>query len=109
MDAAIGDIEITSDRYGLVEFTQPYIDSGLSLVVPAKADTSHEAWMFTRPFKEGLWSLMAAITVLTGFVVWFIERQSNAGFKGSPNQQFGKILWFSFTTLYLDRGKSLNL
>lgn len=107
MDAAIGDIEITTDRYRLVEFTQPYIDSGLVLVVPAKANTSQEGWMFMAPFTAGMWFLMTAMSLLTGFVVWLIERQSNSDFRGSTVQHFGQIFWLLFTTLYLGQSKDL--
>lgn len=107
-DAAVGDIEITANRSRLVDFTQPYIDSALVMVVTTKADKSQEAWVFMRPFTKGMWCLMAAMSVFTGFVVWLIEHKTNDEFNGSPVQQFGKVLWFSFTTLYLGQSKRLN-
>ncbi|XP_031254446.1 glutamate receptor 2.9-like [Pistacia vera] len=106
IDAAVGDIEITANRSRLVDFTQPYIDSALVMVVTIKTDKSQEAWVFMRPFTKGMWCLMAAMSVFTGFVVWLIEHKTNDEFNGSPVQQFGKVLWFSFTTLYLGQRDS---
>ncbi|XP_057968310.1 glutamate receptor 3.2-like isoform X2 [Malania oleifera] len=105
LDAAVGDMQITSDWCKLTEFSQPYVESGLVIVVPVNSNESQEPWMFMRPFTWGLWSLMAAMSVFTGVVVWFIEHRSNEDFRGPRLQQIGKVLWFSFTTLYL--GQSL--
>ncbi|KAJ0096454.1 hypothetical protein Patl1_28699 [Pistacia atlantica] len=108
VDAAVGDIEITANRSRLVDFTQPYINSALVMVVTTKTDKSQEAWVFMRPFTKGMWCLMAAMSVFTGFVVWLIEHKTNDEFNGSPVQQFGKVLWFSFTTLYLGQRDSIG-
>ncbi|KAH7568901.1 hypothetical protein JRO89_XS06G0070000 [Xanthoceras sorbifolium] len=47
-DAIAGDVTILASRSKIVEFTQPYAESGLSMIVPAKSEES--AWMFMRPF-----------------------------------------------------------
>ncbi|XP_040958698.1 glutamate receptor 2.2-like [Gossypium hirsutum] len=46
-DAAVGDITILANRTTLVEFTQPYAETGLSMIDPVKPESS--AWMFLKP------------------------------------------------------------
>ncbi|KAJ6678421.1 IONOTROPIC GLUTAMATE RECEPTOR [Salix viminalis] len=78
-DAAVGDIVITANKHQLIEFSQPYLQSGLVTVVVMKSDKSHQSLMFLRPFTQKLWILMAAMTVYTGFVVWVIEHRKERG------------------------------
>ncbi|KAH7544922.1 hypothetical protein FEM48_Zijuj01G0037300 [Ziziphus jujuba var. spinosa] len=52
-DAVVGDLTILANRTEYVEFTQPYEESGLSIVVPIKSEES--AWMFMKPFTWEMW------------------------------------------------------
>ncbi|KAL5804468.1 hypothetical protein ACOSQ3_031268 [Xanthoceras sorbifolium] len=81
-DGAVGDITITANRTLYVDFTLPYTDLGVGMVVP-KETTNNIAGLF----------------VMTGFVVWLIERPINNEFQGPISQQIGTIFWFSFSTL----------
>ncbi|KAH8488047.1 hypothetical protein H0E87_023931 [Populus deltoides] len=89
LDAAVGDTEIMADRFQYVEFSQPYVDSGLVMVVTQKAETSHATWML-KTFTKKLWLLMIAMHVFIGLLVWLIERGNNTEFDG-----IGTMLWFS--------------
>ncbi|KAB5547805.1 hypothetical protein DKX38_011211 [Salix brachista] len=42
-DAAVGDVVITTNRHQLIEFSQPYVQSGLVTVVVMKSDKSHQS------------------------------------------------------------------
>ncbi|KAK9928477.1 hypothetical protein M0R45_025610 [Rubus argutus] len=97
LDAAVGDIEVIADRYHFVEFSQPYISSGLAMVVPAKPDKLKERWMFINAFTRRMWFLMIIAHLSVCLVVWFIETQHghNDELKG-----IGAILWFSVTILF---------
>ncbi|KAK9284339.1 hypothetical protein L1049_023510 [Liquidambar formosana] len=107
-DAAVGDVEVTADRCQLAEFSQPYVESGLVMVVPLKSYKSERPWMFMKPFTKWMWSLMAAMSLFTGFIIWSIEHGSNPDFSGRVSQQLSNILWFSFSTLYLGQRDSLS-
>lgn len=99
-DAAVGDIAILSRRYKHAEFTHPYSEAGLVMVVPTTKDTSNRALMFTKPFTATMWFAIAVINVYNGFVVWFIERNRYPGHEGSMFNQAGTMLCSSFTTLF---------
>ncbi|XP_059670063.1 glutamate receptor 3.5-like [Cornus florida] len=98
-DAAVGDITITTERWDLVEFTVPFIESGLLIVVPVKPRTS-KAWLFLKPFTMKMWVATGAIFFYTMFIVWFLEQRSNPEFSGPWKEQLGNVLWFTFSTLF---------
>ncbi|KAK3207029.1 hypothetical protein Dsin_021075 [Dipteronia sinensis] len=97
-DAAIGDVTILYNRTNYVEFTQPYAESGLSMIVPVKSEDS--TWMFMKPFSTEMWVATAAAFIYTMFIVWFLEHQSNPKFKGPWKDQMSTVLWFTFSSLF---------
>ncbi|XP_004308655.1 PREDICTED: glutamate receptor 1.4-like [Fragaria vesca subsp. vesca] len=105
-DVVVGDTTIISNRSLYVDFTVPYSDLGVGMLV---ANEKENMWIFLRPFSADLWMTSAAFFILTGLVVWVIERPTNKEFQGTPSQQIGTIFWFSFSTLvYAHREKLLN-
>ncbi|OVA00643.1 Ionotropic glutamate receptor [Macleaya cordata] len=98
-DAVIGDIAIVTNRTKIVDFTQPYIESGLVVVAPVKRSNS-SPWAFLRPFSPTMWAVTAAFFLVVGAVVWILEHRMNDEFRGPPKQQIVTILWFSFSTLF---------
>ncbi|WOG91775.1 hypothetical protein DCAR_0311026 [Daucus carota subsp. sativus] len=100
-DAVVGDTNIVANRCAYAEFSQPYSDSGLQLLVYSKSKTSAaRAWLFMKPFTTCTWISTALVNLYSGFVVWFIERQTNRDFEGSWFKQCGTIIWLAFTTLF---------
>ncbi|CAH8334967.1 unnamed protein product [Eruca vesicaria subsp. sativa] len=94
-DMAVGDITITSNRSSYVDFTIPFTELGLGMVAPKQSGM----WVFFQPLTPDLWMTSAAFFVLTGIIVWLIERPENTEFQGSWSQQIGVMLWFGFSTL----------
>ncbi|KAG8380248.1 hypothetical protein BUALT_Bualt07G0173500 [Buddleja alternifolia] len=98
-DAVVGDVTIVANRSRFVDFTFPYTESGVSIIVPIKDNDRKNAWIFMKPLTTGLWLTIGAFFVFTGFVVWVLEHRFNKEFRGPPLQQIGMIFWFSFSTL----------
>ncbi|CAJ2635940.1 unnamed protein product [Trifolium pratense] len=98
-DAAVGDITITTERTRMVDFTQPYIESGLVVVASVKK-TDSNAWAFLTPFTPMMWTVTAIFFLLVGAVVWILEHRLNDDFRGPPKKQVATILWFSFSTMF---------
>ncbi|KAF8411017.1 hypothetical protein HHK36_003556 [Tetracentron sinense] len=107
-DAVVGDVTILADRSKYVEFTQPYTESGLSMIVPAKSEEPHDAWIFLKPFTTNMWLVTGAIFLYTMFMVWFLEHQSNPDFRGTWKNQVGTTLWFTFSTIFFTHGERLH-
>ncbi|XP_059437791.1 glutamate receptor 3.6-like [Corylus avellana] len=98
-DAAVGDIAITTNRTKMVDFTQPYIETGLVVVAPVRKQNS-SAWAFLRPFTPMMWCVTGLFVLVVGIVFWILEHKKNDDFCGSPRKQCVTILWFSFSTLF---------
>lgn len=84
MDAAVGDTEIMAFRYVYAEFSQPYIDSGLVMVVTAKLEVKQSGFIALNAFTKTMWIQLAVMSISTGAVVWLSEHASG-------NEQFSKI------------------
>lgn len=104
-DAVVGDTSIVAYRTSYVDFTLPYSESGVSMVVKIKDDNKKNMWIFLKPLSWELWLTTGGAFVVTGFVVWILEHRTNSEFRGPPNQQIGTIFWFSFSTLVFAHSK----
>ncbi|KAJ7555971.1 hypothetical protein O6H91_05G063600 [Diphasiastrum complanatum] len=108
-DAVVGDVTITAERARIVDFTQPYIASGLVVVVPAHKEETNAAWAFMRPFTPAMWCTTFVFFLCTGVVVWLLERKKNPTFRGGPlKKQFVTTLWFIFSTLFFSQKEDVK-
>ncbi|KAL7128815.1 hypothetical protein ABFS83_13G019000 [Erythranthe nasuta] len=98
-DASVGDVTITTNRTRIVDFTQPYMESGLVVVAPVRQSKS-SPWAFLMPFTWQMWGVTGIFFLLVGAVVWILEHRTNTEFRGSPRQQLITIFWFSFSTMF---------
>ncbi|KAI5344596.1 hypothetical protein L3X38_012473 [Prunus dulcis] len=90
--------------------TGPYMlilqsDLGVGMIVPNEKENM---WIFLKPLSADLWITSFCFFVVTGLVVWLIERPINQEFQGSPSQQIGTIFWFSFSTLVFAHREKLS-
>ncbi|KAJ7966325.1 Glutamate receptor [Quillaja saponaria] len=97
-DAVVADTTIVANRSKYVDFTLPYTESGVSMIVPVKHNKKN-AWAFLKPLTWELWVACACSFVFIGFVVWVLEHRINEDFRGSPSHQIGTSFWFSFSTV----------
>ncbi|KAL4650636.1 hypothetical protein ACB092_01G102100 [Castanea dentata] len=104
-NAVVGDTTITANRSNFVDFTLPYTESGVSLVVPIRDNGSKNAWIFLKPLSWDLWKTSGCFFVFIGFMVWVLEHRINEDFRGPPSHQIGTSLWYSFSTLVFAQRK----
>ncbi|KAL2341813.1 hypothetical protein Fmac_009753 [Flemingia macrophylla] len=105
-DAVVGDMTILEERLQYVDFTVPYAESGLSMIVPSKSEES--AWMFTKPFTWELWIVTGAVLVYTMLAVWYLERKSSPEFCGDWKNQINTALWFTFSSLFFANREKMH-
>ncbi|XP_057799198.1 glutamate receptor 2.7-like [Salvia miltiorrhiza] len=98
-DAVVGDATIIANRSKYVDFTLPYTESGVSMVVAIKNDNSKNAWVFLKPLTWKLWLTSFSSFVFMGFLIWILERRINEDFRGPLWHQVGTIFWFAFSTM----------
>ncbi|GJR33583.1 putative ionotropic glutamate receptor, metazoa, periplasmic binding protein-like protein I [Tanacetum coccineum] len=99
-DAIAGDVTIMENKHDYAEFTQPYTESGLEMIVPIRSRVSNQPWLFLKPFTAKMWWLIAAITIYNGFIIWLIEKSHCKYLRGSFITQVGVVFWLAFTTLF---------
>ncbi|KAG6691220.1 glutamate receptor 2.7-like [Carya illinoinensis] len=105
-DAVVGDVTILADRMEYVEFTQPYAESGLSMIVPAKPEGS--GWMFLKPFTWEMWLVTCALMIYTMLILWFLEHRFDEDFGGTLKDQIATTLWFTFSSLFFAHKETLQ-
>ncbi|KAL4182076.1 hypothetical protein AMTRI_Chr12g240690 [Amborella trichopoda] len=107
-DAVVGDVTITANRSNYVDFTPPYSKPGVSMVVPMQKERRSRAWVFLKPLTRELWSVTACCFIFMAFVVWSLEHRVNDYFQGTPMDQLGKALYFSFSALVFSHCAKVN-
>ncbi|KAJ6373285.1 hypothetical protein OIU76_027592 [Salix suchowensis] len=98
-DAVVGDTTIIANRSKYVDFTLPYTESGVSMIVPIKDSRNKNAWVFLKPLTWDLWFTSFCFFVFIGFVVWVLEHGINEDFQGPLSHQISTSFWFSFSTM----------
>ncbi|KFK31128.1 hypothetical protein AALP_AA6G071500 [Arabis alpina] len=98
-DVAVGDITIVTNRTKFVDFTQPFMESGLVVVAPVKG-TKSSPWSFLRPFTVEMWAVTGALFLSVGAIIWILEHRFNEEFRGPPRRQIITVFWFSFSTMF---------
>ncbi|OEL12907.1 Glutamate receptor 3.1 [Dichanthelium oligosanthes] len=98
-DAVVGDVAIVTNRTKVVDFTQPYVGSGLVILTSVKRESSN-GWAFLQPFTIRMWSVTGVFFLIVGTVIWLLEHRINDDFRGPPVKQVITVFWFSFSTLF---------
>nr|ABW74564.1 glutamate receptor 3 [Boechera divaricarpa] len=99
LDALAGDVTITAHRSLYADFTLPFTESGVSMMVRVRDNENKNTWVFLKPWSLDLWVTTGCFFVLIGFVVWLFEHRVNTDFRGPPHHQIGTSFWFSFSTM----------
>ena len=106
-DAVVGDTTIMDYRTEFVDFTLPYSDSGLSMLVLAKPDERNSMWIFLWPLHWDLWLVIALGFIYTGLVLCVLERRQLPVFKGSLSELFADVFSLGISTLSFPPGTLL--
>ncbi|XP_076911969.1 glutamate receptor 2.7-like [Bidens hawaiensis] len=97
-DAVVGDVSVVSRRYQFAEFTHPFTETGLMMVV---ASTSyHQQWLFVKPFTSEMWVITILFNIYNALVIYLIERKHNPELQGSVLNQTGILLYLAFTRMF---------
>ncbi|KAK8683103.1 hypothetical protein V6N13_039171 [Hibiscus sabdariffa] len=94
IDAAVGDVSIVASRSNCVDFTLPYLESGVAMLIKVGNDGPKDVWIFLKPLSWDLWLVIIGISIFIGIVVRVLEPRENTEFNGSPRNQLSKILIF---------------
>ena len=94
-DAAIAAITITKERENDVDFTQPYFDSGLQIMVHSQGSDRFLDVFDSIPWRTiaALLGAFVAIMFVMANVLWIIERRSSQHFQKGYLKGVGEGLW----------------
>lgn len=95
----VGDTTIRAERSLNVDFTMPYTQSAIVMVMPVIDLRSKSSLAFLSPWRLDLWLTTCFFFIYIGFVVWVLEHRINKHFRGPPAHQVGTSIWFSFSTM----------
>lgn len=94
-DVAIAAISITAEREKIVDFSLPYFDAGLQIMVRAQNDSALMSAFRSVPWLAIVQLVVIAIAIvfLLANVVWLIERKHDPHFQKSYFRAIGEGLW----------------
>ena len=98
-DVAIAGISMTREREEVVDFTHPYYDAGLQILVPAKSSFSLGDTL-RHFFSPGLlaFALIAFVAgLLMAHFIYFAERRHNPDFQRGYPRGLWEALWWLLT------------
>ena len=81
-DLGIGSFSISSDRESIIDFTQPFMDVGLTILMKKTPDDEYKVFSFLRPFTWDLWLALVCAVLVTGVILWCTSVWSPYGFRG---------------------------
>lgn len=98
-DAAIAGISITSEREAVIDFSQPYYNSGLQIVTNSSSGGSTIGALFSLIASGtflGPVAVLAVLIVIVSHLVWWFERGHNSDdFPMRYRSGIGEAVWWS--------------
>ncbi len=101
LDGAIAALTVTAEREKAIDFTQPYLMTGLGIATPERSGAG--VWslvraVFSLAFVKAVLGL-AALLLVVGLVLWLVERRRNEQFGGGVVRGLGSAFWWSAVTM----------
>ena len=100
-DVAATAISITSERERSLDFSVPYFDGGLQIMVPTSQDVSLISSLkaLFAPSVLGLLGFFVIALVVVGSIVALVERRRNPDFAHRGFRSFGEGMWWAIVTV----------
>ena len=101
-DIGVGAISITQEREKVIDFTHPFFESGLQVMVLGTGETG--IWstikkVFTGELL-GFALILFGLILLISHILWFVERKLNSeSFPMNYKAGIGESIWWSLSTL----------
>ncbi|MGH7154347.1 MAG: transporter substrate-binding domain-containing protein [Acetobacteraceae bacterium] len=97
VDVAVAALTVTEDRRKVMDFTQPFFETGLGVAVPRSGIIP---WLpvvrtlLSARFGQAILALLA-LAVLVGTLIWIFERRGNEHYSGGALRGFVAGAWWS--------------
>lgn len=101
-DIGVGAISITQEREKVIDFTHPFFESGLQVMVRGSGETGTWATIkkvFTVELL-GVVGVLIGIILVISHILWFVERKRNSeSFPVNYKSGIGESIWWALSTL----------
>ncbi|EDO30203.1 predicted protein, partial [Nematostella vectensis] len=81
-DLAVTSLTISPERQKVIDFTQPYMDLGLTVLIKPDPTEEKNPFAILRPFRYDLWMAIGGTMIIVGFFLWLFSTFSPFGFYG---------------------------
>lgn len=95
-------LTVTAEREEAIDFSHPFLSTGLGILVPRDGGTgiTAVAAQLLRPEVLGVFGGLLVVLLAVGLLVWLLERRRNPEqFGGGPARGVGSGVWWSAVTL----------
>ncbi|KAI4353751.1 hypothetical protein L6164_002680 [Bauhinia variegata] len=111
-DAVVGDVTIVESRSTYVDFTLPYAESSVRMLIQVRHNRHLDMWIFLRPFSWDLWLSIILFCVFIGFTLLFMERNANKDTRteetlGEKKFTGPSILWLPIAQAVMPESESV--
>ena len=102
-DVAVSALSITADRLDQVDFSVPYEEAGLQIMVRAGGESFSTAWATFRtalsPAVLRIIAIFLGMIFLVANVTWFVDRKMNEDFPRPYWRGIWEAIWWSTVTV----------
>jgi polar amino acid transport system substrate-binding protein len=100
-DAAMAGISITPEREAVVDFSHPYFNAGLQIMIPAGGDRSLPGMLRTviTPSLLRLLGIGLLVTLVMSHLIWLIERGANPEFPRAYLPGVMEGVWYTIGSM----------
>ncbi|KAM7275590.1 hypothetical protein ACFE04_017456 [Oxalis oulophora] len=102
VDGVVGDTTIIFNRTSFVDFTLPYTESGVTMLVPMKQGKN--MFVGVKPFSWDLWLAIVVISIFIGCVLLVLERHNTTA---SSKSFLGMIFWLPMASVVSSQGEKV--
>ncbi|KAM7252563.1 hypothetical protein ACFE04_008072 [Oxalis oulophora] len=102
VDGVAGDTTIVFNRTSFVDFTLPYTESGVTMLVPMKQEK--DMWVVVKPFSWDLWLAIVVVSIFIGCVLLVLERHNTTV---STKRFVGMIFWLPVASVVSSQGEKV--
>lgn len=98
----VGDVTIRAHRAASVDFSLPYSESGVVMVLKVEPDKLKNIWIFLSPLSWDLWLAIVVACIFVGLVLRILERRVKS------KRKLGMLFWFPLAALAFPESNSTN-
>jgi ABC-type amino acid transport substrate-binding protein len=101
-DVGVGALSITSDREAMIDFTHPFYEAGLQILVGAQGSGGAVASVLRSLFTSDLLELLGVLALAllgTSHLLWWFERKKNEEFPPRYRSGVWESLWWTICVL----------